>query len=149
MRLYLLFLIPMVVITFIAVVLGEDFISVSINANLQQYSGDVFNASQYDWMKDDYASGSIGIDSVAGAIAIIVVVATVGALIGIQFLGSGLSDSSARILMMAIAYVGVWAMLSILVSPLLLDIAVFGSIIYIGLTLGYAIGVLQMMFAGE
>lgn len=83
------------------------------------------------------------IDPVIGAIAMIIVIASIGGVVGIQILGTGLSPESVRVLIMAIAYTGIWGVLSILSLPLISSIEIFGPLIYVVLTLGYVIGIIQ------
>ena len=91
------------------------------------------------------------IDTVAltnAGIAIIVAIIGVALITGIQVLGSGLSASSVRIIIMLTGYVGLWFAISILAFNLIIEIEIFGSIIYVILTTGYAIGAVQKISGG-
>ena len=67
---------------------------------------------------------------------------------GIQFLASGLSPSSVRIIVLITGYTGVWAALSVLVFSLIISIEIFGSLIYITITIAYVVGVIQKISEG-
>lgn len=89
-----------------------------------------------------------GIDPISGAIATIIGFVTVAALVGAQIFGSGLSDSNARALMYMIIYSSLWTMLSILSAPLIFSVPVFGAVLYVGLTIAYAVGGIQNVIRG-
>lgn len=89
------------------------------------------------------------IDELTGAIEIILLIAIGIALLGIRFLGSGLSDQSVRILTISAIYSGIWIMLSLLATPLLLSIEIFGLLMYIGLSIGYILGVIEKLSGSE
>lgn len=99
----------------------------------------------------DSASGEsvFLIDPVFGAIGILIVFIAIAGLVGIQILGSGLSDASVRIITASIIYGGLWAILSVLAMPLIFLIEVFGSMIYVALTLGFLVGVVDKLFGGD
>lgn len=74
---------------------------------------------------------------------VIVAIAT-----GIQFLASGINPASSRIIVLIAGYTGIWTALSVLVFNLILSIQIFGSVIYITLTIAYVIGVVQKISEG-
>jgi len=76
-------------------------------------------------------------------IALIITIIVVAGITGIQVLGSGLSPSSVRVIILGTSYAGIWAVLSILAFNLIITIELFGTIIYITLTIAYAIGVIN------
>jgi len=80
---------------------------------------------------------------------IIIAIAVGMAVIGFRVLGSGLSDPSVRVLITAVVYTGIWTMLSLLAIPLLYGIEIFGTLIYIALSLGYVIGVIEKISGVE
>ena len=86
---------------------------------------------------------------ISAGIALITAVIVVALITGIQFLGSGLNPESAKIIIIITSYIGIWSTLSIIAFDLIISIEVFGGIIYISLTLGYAIGVIQRMSGGS
>ncbi len=79
-----------------------------------------------------------------GALVILTIAIAIAIVAGIHVLGSGLSDTSQRLIFYSAIYLGIWAVFSILASPLLFAIASFGILIWIILTLMVVIG-----FAGE
>jgi len=137
-------LIPMIIITLIAMIFGEGFLGVSVDIDYiidQMKNGTVKELLQEQGILSGSSNFSIGL--LAGAIGIIMVVALVALGLGIQVLGSGLSETSVKTLVSGIAYTGLWLVLSVLSSPLILDIQVFGLVIYVILTIGYVLGVIQ------
>jgi len=89
------------------------------------------------------------IDPVLGAIVIFITIGIIAGILGIQIIGSGLSDWSVRVGVLLLAYGGLWALLSILSMPLIKSIEVFGVIIYISLTIGYTVGVIERIGGKE
>lgn len=85
---------------------------------------------------------------ITSGIALIATVLVMAGLFGIQFLASGLSPESVRIILLITTFIGIWTTLSILAFSLIVSIEVFGSIIYIMLTVGYAVGVLRKISEG-
>ncbi|MEJ2248194.1 MAG: hypothetical protein P8Y70_01550 [Candidatus Lokiarchaeota archaeon] len=83
--------------------------------------------------------------SLSGALAIIIVIGVIVTLIGIQVLGSGLSNTSVKALTTIIAYYGIWTTFSVLAFALILSIKVFGLLIYISLTIMYTIGIINKL----
>jgi len=51
--------------------------------------------------------------------------------------------------MNAILYFGIWSLLSSISAPLIFGIEYFGTLIYITLTIGYVIGVIQKQTGGS
>ena len=94
------------------------------------------------------ASSDFFIHPIEGGIVILVAIITISAIIGIQILGSGLSDTAHRMVMLCTIYIGLWAILSVIALPLIWDIEVFGGIIYISLTLAYIIGIVKKFGEG-
>jgi len=155
------FLLPMVVLTIISVVFGSDW----MGATGGNFWTDLWEGfvEFCEWLgrlqglpvpEDDPAPTNLPedvyfeIDPVVGAIVILIVIGIIGAILGIQILGSGLSDWSVRLGILIFTYLGLWVLLTILSMPLIKSIEVFGSIIYISLTIGYTIGVIQKLSEG-
>lgn len=135
----------MLIITLISIIGGNSFIG-TISENLVDTEAIVNGTTTtFDIVLDDV---NFGLDPITGGIALIIALSVVGALIGIQFVGSGLNDSSVRIIMLAIFYGGLWAILSLLAYNLIVAIEVFGGMIYLVLTILYAVGVVQLYFGG-
>ena len=89
------------------------------------------------------------IDPIIGALIILIGIIIFAVLIGIQVLGSGLSPESIRIIITTVLYSGMWGILSILAAPLITSIEIFGGLIYISLTIGYVIGVIDKLGGGN
>ncbi len=92
-----------------------------------------------------------GIDTsslIVSAIFILTTITIVALATGIQFLASGLSPTSVRIFVLITGYIGIWAALSVLVFTLITSIQIFGSVIYITITIAYVIGVVQKISEG-
>jgi hypothetical protein len=88
------------------------------------------------------------IDELTGAIAIIVIIVSIATLVGIRVVGSGLSDQSIKTITIGITYIGIWALFSVFSMPLIIMIEVFGTFLYIFLTIMYTIGVVQKITGG-
>lgn len=82
---------------------------------------------------------------ITAGISLLITIGVVAGITGISFLGSGLNSESVRIIVLLSAYVGIWITLSLITYSLIVEIQIFGSLIYIGLTIGYAIGVVQKL----
>ena len=130
----------LIVLTLISVILGTTFIDILVETTID-------NEALIDGISATFevseANIILNIDPIIGAIAMIIIIATVGALIGIQVLASGLSSESVKVLIIAIAYTGLWGTLSILAMPLIISIEIFGGLIYVILTIGFVIGVID------
>lgn len=145
-RLINLTLLPLVILSFVAMVFGSDFVAISTDkTTITGYSA-VNESATKSW----YTSGKgyLNIDPLTGAIAIIMALAITVSIIGIKILGSGLSDESVRTLIIAITYTGIWTVLSILAYALLVSIEIFGLLIYVALTIGYVVGVIEKISGG-
>ncbi len=86
---------------------------------------------------------SFSITELEGAIGWLTAIVGLVAVIGIRLFGSGLSDQTVRITTLVIVYSSIWTLLSIPAFPLITSIEIFGPLIYIVLTIGYAVGVIQ------
>jgi len=88
------------------------------------------------------------IDPFLGITAMIIVLVILATAVGVQVLGSGLSPTTVRIIVIGTAYGGIWVLFSLLAEPLISSIEIFGSLIYITLTIGYIWGVIQQFSNG-
>lgn len=137
------------VITFLSILLGESFQGVIVQpqaVDMTQFPEIAQIAEALGW--EFTQQGAFYIDDLAGALVVLTGIIVVAGVIGIQILGSGLSDSGHKVIIYCLVYGGVWAMLSILASPLISQIEVFGSMIYIALTIAFVIGVIQKFGEG-
>lgn len=88
------------------------------------------------------------IDPLIQAIAILVVVIALVSVLGIQILGSGLSESAQHIITICILYITIWTILSLLSYALIVSIEIFGLLLYLALTIMYIIGVSNKLTNG-
>jgi len=130
----------LLILTLLSVILGQDFIS---NAFNQAVDGSTIVNGSTSTFSISGQTVLFEIDAITGAIAMIIIISTIGAVAGIQVLGSGLSSESVRMILIAVSYTGIWGVLSVLSFPLIISIVNFGQIIYIGLTILFVIGVIQ------
>ena len=148
MVLIMVCLLPLIVLTFLSIIIGNEFLSVSIRHDI---TGLMENGSLKDMLvglEGADSTSTFNLSGLEGAIAIIIVISTIAVIMGIRILGSGLSETSNKAMMIGFGYTGLWLVLSLLSSSLINQIDTFGSLIYITLTLGYAIGVVQKLSEG-
>jgi len=126
-------LLPLIVLSFFSVIFGNSFVGVNV-------SGYTFG---------EYTAGVsfFNVSSLTIALESLVAIALASALIGIQILGSGLADSSVRLLMTGAVYTALWVFLSLLAYPLIRTIEIFGVVLYVILTILYTIGVIEKMIS--
>jgi len=112
----------------LSIVFGNDWIGYSLEGDLSS------NAA---------VPTSFNIDPLTGAIGILITIAVIGALFGLQLLDSGLNTQSVKFLIMAIGYAGLWLLFSMLAYDLIIQIEIFGALIYTILTIMYVVGILK------
>lgn len=138
-------LLIMGILTFFSIFLGNNFISVAIDNVL---GGTVIiNGTESTWGVE-YSGYEFSIDTIVGAISILTVVAILAGVVGIQILGSGISESGHKTLTLCIVYGGLWFLLSTLSYSLIISIEVFGILIYVALTIVYVVGVIEKIAGG-
>lgn len=86
---------------------------------------------------------------ISAGIALLITIIVIASITGIQVLGSGLSTASVKIFIILTGFVGIWTVLSLLAFNLINSIQIFGSLIYITLTLMYTIGVIQKITGND
>lgn len=133
----------LMVITLISIVSGNSFIGVFIDATIDNTL--IVNGSTTS-LEIPVDIVPFGLDPIVGGLALITALAVFGAIITIQVLGSGLSDNGSRIIMVSLFYGGIWTIMSLVSAPLIISIKVFGSLLYLSLTILYAIGVISKYF---
>lgn len=94
------------------------------------------------------SSTFFNIDPVIGFTATIIVIVVLASVLGIQIIGSGLSPETVRVMIIGISYAGIWIVFSLLAEPLISSIEIFGTLLYVVLTIGYVIGVVQQIAGG-
>lgn len=127
----MLILIPLAILGFLtifSIVAGSDWSELSSSLGTQNEL-----MTQY----------SFQIDEVFGAITILIVILSIVVIIGIRIFDSGLSDEAIRTITVIFMYLGIWALMSTFAHPLILQIEVFGALIYVILTIIYVIGIFQ------
>lgn len=134
-----------IVLTILSVISGGDFASGTAEGGLTNEL--IVNGTTSTIQYEEYDT-TFGIDPLTGAIALLIIIIAIASIIGLQIFGSGLSDTSVRAIRSAIMYIGLWSTFSLLALPLIFDIAIYGSIIYVILTIGYAIGVYKQISEG-
>jgi hypothetical protein len=82
-------------------------------------------------------------DALSGTLLIIIIAITIVAVIGLRIFDSGLSEHSIKVISTGLLYGGIWLSLSVLGYGMLNAIPVFGSILWVILTLMYSIGVIN------
>ena len=130
----------LIVLTMLSFILGGVFVDVPIEIAVEGSQTTNEAVKTFDFPIGDFV---FKIDPVAGLIVIFILIIVISALLGIQILASGLSPESIRFMMNAILYFGLWSLLSVMASGLIFGIEIFGTIIYITLTIAYVIGVIQ------
>lgn len=137
-KLILFALTPMIIITFIWIIIVGDFPGTTIEG--------MNFLEDYDWAQADY--NDFKIDPIFGAIGIIITIVSIGTVAGIKVLGSGLGDESIRILTIGLSYLGIWSVLTVFSSPIIFDIPSIGGIIYGLLSLILVIGIIMELTGG-
>lgn len=133
----------MFVITIFSIILGNSLTGLFLENIID--NNQIINGTT-DYWGNPVNETTFGLDPITGGIALVVALVIVGAAIGITFIGSGLSDSSQRIILIGVFYIGIWVILSLLSSPLIVSIEIFGLLFYLTLTIAYAYGVVGKYF---
>lgn len=134
------------VLTIFSVVLGSNLSGSVLDTTVEQNIIVNDTITTIEFTGDDML---FVIDPTVATIAVFIAIIAIAALLGIQFLGSGLSPESIKIIMSCILYGAVWGLLSVLAMPLILAIEIFGTIIYMVLLIGYIVGVIQSITGGK
>lgn len=142
-------LIVIIIIVFLNLILGSDFLGAIASLSVD-------NEAIIDGVPTTFVVEatdvlfSIDTSTIVGAITIISITLIGVALItGISVLSSGLNPQSAKIVILATVYTGLWLLLSVLAYSLIISIEIFGTVIYIGITLAYVVGVIQSVSGGN
>jgi len=134
----------MFVLVIFNIILGGSFISTSTTLVID--TDTLIDGVSYTY-KSESENFLFEIDSLEGMIILLTTITTIATFTGVQVLGSGLSDSSVHTLVIVAIFSGIWIILSVLVAPLVWSIEIFGTLIYVLLTIAYAIGVVQKVVA--
>lgn len=85
------------------------------------------------------------IDPTQGAIVLFAIFIGIGIIASVNILGTGLSSYGAGIITKIAYYTAFWVIFSAFGLPLASAIPIFGSILYISLTIGYVWGAVQTL----
>ena len=128
MRILYYAIVPLLFVCLLDILLGGDLISVEVKYYV------------YDSVDKDIDSKTFDFE-ISTAMAILTAIITAVILLGIQILGSGLQDTTVRVVTLIILYMGIWTILSIMGWDLLFSNKIVGTIIYVFLCLFYIIGI--------
>ncbi|MBA7494962.1 hypothetical protein ES702_05540 [subsurface metagenome] len=135
----------MLVLMVFSIILGSVVPGTIISSTTDVYL--VVNGTRH-YLETQTEDAVFYLDPVFGAIGIFIVIIVIVGFIGLQIFGSGLSELSVKVISGVIIYGGLWAIVSVLSMPLILSIEVFGSLIYLGLTIIYVVGVVNKLYGG-
>lgn len=144
-------IIPMAVIISLFL-FGLFYNNVTVDQNLtSNYSSEAINGSMTEngepiSLAQDDSEYNFAINETQGIIAIVIAVSLIGSLIGIRVLGSGLSETTVKILYNTIFFYGVWGLFSVFALEWLLIIPLYmGWLIYFVLTGVLSFGIVQQI----
>ncbi len=136
----------MVIICFFGVLLGADFTGIIVEPNITgSETSELIKAVLTEMGYDTTPTTIFTVGEIDGFLAILTVIIVIAGIVGLQILGSGLSEEGHKIIMACIIYGGLWSLLSIIAMPLILSIVEYGYLIYLGLTCAYVIGVIKKL----
>lgn len=144
----MLIYIPILVLLFLSIfnlIIGNNFLAQSVNLEVENIAiidGDTTT------LLIEGQSVVFQIDTsslITAGISLLITVTIIATIFGVSVLGSGLNPEASKIIILITAYSGVWSTLSFLCFSLIIEIAIFGSVIYIGLTVSYAIGIIDKL----
>lgn len=133
----------LIILTLFSFVLGENFIGTTINVFVDNSALVNGSNTTFEVLTKDVLFQVDTSQLLIAGIALIIAIVAVAGITGIQILASGLNPESAKIVVILVGYIGIWSALSVIAFNLITSIEVFGSVIYISITLGYSIGVIQ------
>lgn len=139
----------LIVITLFSVILGSTLISGLANVAIDNDALVDGASSTFEVIGQDVIFNIDTSNLITAGIALITAIIIVSAITGITVLGSGLNPQSAKIIIFLTGYIGIWTTLTALAFNLIVSIELFGTFIYIGLTIAYVIGVIQKISGGE
>ena len=134
----------LILLTFISIFTGNDFITISIGESYNYYTN--INGTTSDITLE--GGGDLGLDPLIQAIAWIGVIAGIAIVSSFGILGSGFSESGTRWLVGGIFFTAIWLMFSVFPLPLIGAIEGVGAFIYLFLTIIYAVDVIIFLMGG-
>ena len=135
----------LILLTFISIFTGNDFITISIEESYNYHT--VINGTTSDILLE--GAGDLGLDSLIQAVIWIGILAGIAIVSSFGILGSGFSDSGTRWLVGGIFFTAIWLMFSTFPLPLIGAIeGGLGAFIYLVLTIIYAVDVIIFLMGG-
>ena len=92
---------------------------------------------------------SFDLNVVTGFIALIIGVVILGTVIGITFVGSGISERAQKIIFNSVVCFGFWGIFSALTLTLIMLIPIFGLILWLAMTIVYTFGFFKQIDGGQ
>lgn len=139
----------LIIITLFSVILGRNLISGIANISIDNEALIDDVPSTFVVVGEDVLFTIDTSTLVIAGISLIVAIIIVAGITGITVLGTGLNAQSAKIIIILTGYIGIWSVLTALSFTLIIEIEIFGSIIYVGLTIAYVVGVIQKISGSE
>ncbi len=125
-------------LTFLSIITGNSFITTTIDASYTYEQ--ILNGSTSE-LGQEYVQ-VLNLDPVYEALGWIGIVGGIAVISGVAILGSGLNTVATHWLTYLTFFTSLWVILTILPLPLIASIEVFGVLIYLLLTIIYAISVI-------
>ncbi len=138
-----------IILGFFSLIIGDTYISAPVNVGIDNEG--LLNGSITTYIVEQETvlfEIDVSVFIVSG-IVLLVALGIVAGITGFQILATGLSPPSVKIIIMITAFTGIWIALSTICINLIKSIEVFGSVIYIGITLMYVVGVIQKLSGGS
>ncbi len=142
-RSFAICIIILLFITFLSIITGNNFITTTIDAS---YSFEqIVNGTTSD-IAQEYVS-ILQLDAVYDALGWIGIIGAIAVGSGITILACGLNEVATHWLVYLTFFTSLWIILTILPYPLIIGIQFFGVVIYLIMTIIYAISVI--LWIGE
>lgn len=129
-------------ITILSIVSGNNFIS---NAFVESHQYQQILDGTTSVLELDAISADFSLDPLILAVAWITVIGVIGVGSSISVLATGLSPSGTRWAVGMIFFISIWIMLSTLPFPLILSGGIVMEVIYLAMTITYAIGSIMFL----
>lgn len=134
----------LILLTFISIFTGNDFMTISIEESYNYYI--TINGTTGDILFEGV--GDLGLDPLIQAIIWISVIGLIGIISSISLFGSGFNEGGGRWMVGIIFFVAIWLMFSTFPLPLIMAIEGVGFFIYLFLTIIYAVDVIIFLMGG-
>ena len=134
----------LILLTFISIFTGNDFITISIGESYNYYTN--INGTTSDITLEGF--GDLGLDPLIQAVVWITIIGVIAVASSFGIMGSGFSEAGTRWFVGAIFFVSIWLMFSTFPFPLIMAIEGVGLTIYLFLTIIYAVDVIIFLMGG-